>query len=220
MKYKIVRKNLLKESATIAGVLVLLAASLYFLISWHDDKEQENRNLQTELTSLKNEMQSLDSKYTNWRQNNSLYEEALAKNKSSELSISRGLIRDLFDRYRNQFALRNVSLQMQPVQPISLPEYNRQNFNMVYSEVTISFDALTDLDVYRLISALQSDLSGKIKMLSFSVIKKNNLTKEAATDIATKGTVNMVSASMRLLWVGIAQAEEASGGGANAPATP
>lgn len=207
MKNKHLKKRLLLESLAFIAVLGVLGGALNYLIGMHEEQERDNNTVNTQLTALRNELQALDGKYNGWRQNNALYETAIKKKKQGRLMPDRAQIRSLFTRYNEQFMLSETSLQMQPLQELEGAEYKRPTANMVYSVVTVSFNALNDLDVYRLIQAIEKDFSGAVKMRSVSITKRNKASKEILASISQTGPLDMVAATITFFWVGIRQPE-------------
>lgn len=208
MKNQIVKRKLLIECLAIVIGLLVLSAALYFLSIWYDDKEQENRMLKTQEVSLQNEMQSLNNKYTSWRENNGVYQEAVNRSNKGDLTPNRNTIRSLFARYNDEFRLKNVSLQMAPIIDVPDPSYKRNTANMLYSEVAVDLEALTDLDVFRLIEAIEKDFAGKVKMLSVKITRSQPVSPDVLKQISMEGSAKMVTANLRFLWIGISQVED------------
>ncbi|MGE0754440.1 MAG: hypothetical protein AB7L92_04700 [Alphaproteobacteria bacterium] len=218
MKNNSVQKKLLFETMAIVIALMVLGGLLYFLSTWHEEKESANRGLQTQLTSLQNEMQSLSNKYTSWRQNNALYEEALQKSKNNQLSLNPNAIRAFFKRYKDEFMLSEVNLRMAPMVELEGPEFKKNTASMVYSEVNVEFEALTDLDVFRVLDSIEREFGGKVKMLSVAVTRHEAVAQKVLRQIAVDGSAKMVSAKVRFLWMGINQTDPQTPAPTAAPA--
>jgi hypothetical protein len=215
MKHQVIRKRLLVETLVITGICVVAITGVYFLSMLHEDFQQQNISLQTQVTSLNNEMTSLNDKYVKIRANHDVYEEAKAKSATDQLSINRELVRRLFINYNTKYFLKNPVLQVGPIMEVADPPYKRNNSTMIYSEINISVDALTDEDIYRLIQSIENDFTGAVKMTRLVVTRQSRLNAEVAKNIIERGDVKMVTATMRFLWLGIRSAEAQQQANAN-----
>lgn len=213
------QKRLLMEGLVTVGGLVVAGAVIWVLSSFHDDLTQENLALQTQVASLNNEFSSLGNKYNKVQQNFNVYQEASLKQANDELAVNRDLIRKLLQSYTARFHLKNMSLNMARTQNVTESAYKRPTAAMAYSMVDISFDALSDEDVYALIDAIQREFSGKVKFYEMTLTRQSKLTKEHLLQIAESGHSKLVSASLKFIWFGInAESPEADkAGAANAP---
>ncbi len=203
MKHQIVRKRLLMETMMIMGGLCVGGVTAYYLDVLHGEYEQQNIALQTQVATLNNEMTSLNDKYLKINKNHAIYEEAKEKQAKEGLAVNSELIRRLFAGYNTRYYLKNLSLQMSPVQEITDAPYKRSTSALIFSEINVSVDALTDQDIYKLIQSIQKDLSGVVRMSKITVTRQNRLTGNIAKDIVEKGEIKMVSASLKFMWLGI-----------------
>lgn len=213
MKYHVIRKRLLIESLAVIGLLALGAGVLLLLISMHDEYATENLSLQTQVTQQANELASINDKYTRIQKHHDIYEEAKRKLQNDQLSVSKESVVKLLREYRNQYAIKDVSVNMSPPKQSASPVYTKKTARISYSEVSLGMEALTDEDVYKFIGTIYQEFPGIVKITNIKVTRENKLSKEIALQIAKNGRAPLVSAEVKFNWFGIETLDSADDAG-------
>jgi hypothetical protein len=206
MKAADLKKRFLMESAVFAGLLVLLAGVALYLDSIAEAYDREAITLQSQAASVTNEMNTLREQFNKVHQNSVQYEEFLKKSANDGLVINRELVRSKFDAYKTRFFLSNVHLSMLAVQDAGASNpanKEKSTSNIQQSEVTVTFDALNDEDVYSLLQAIQSDFSGATRVTKFSIKCANKVTDAALSEITKTGQYSMVQGQLKFIWFGL-----------------
>lgn len=223
MKATDLKKRLIMETviyASILGVMGAIALSLDTMSTSYDSQAQ---SLQSQSNQVTNEMMQLREKYDKVQKNSQLYEEMQKKSANDGLVINRDAVRAKFDDYKARFFLNNVHLTMQAVQDVSLPGAvagAKPKSTMQQSEVSVTFDALNDEDVFGLLQAVESEFSGATKVTKFSIKRANKVTDSVLNEITKSGQAAMVQGELKFVWYGLKPQEVAPNtpAGANAPA--
>jgi len=204
MNIKPLKKSILKETMIFGGIAMLMAAVLFFINMMHDDFTQKKNTLQGEANRLSGEKQQVENSLLNVQQNSHILTEASARTANPGMYIERNAVRDIFNIYRSQYYLKKLTVDMQPVVEVtSDPKFKRKTLIGIQSEVKISFEAVSDEDVYQMIRALFKELPGFTKMTSFEMKRMANISNQTVIDIRSQGSAALVSGSVGFTWYGI-----------------
>lgn len=218
MKHQVVRQKLLKEGAVLLAVIVVMGGGAFYASLMVEDYEQQKRTLENEVNTITNQMNNLREKF-NKVNNAKIYEEIEKKNSRNELAIDRQAIKKKFDDYRGTYFLDNLSLTVDP--PQESASGKRANSAIMTSNVQVTFDAVNDEHVYRLIDAMENELPGVVRMTLVNIGRQGKLTEEELRALAKNGRIALVRGELRFTWLGIKNIDpNASKEGLNAPRQP
>lgn len=209
MRYQDVKRKLILETSIVLLILAALAGLVYFLNALAEDYTLQTGQLKEQLTAVTNEVRTLQDKYHKTQNNMELYAQIAEKNENDGLSISRKLLRKKVNEFKPRYYLNDLAITMAPAKDLTGDKYKYKTGNMVSSELTVNFDALTDEDVYSLMQSMQDELSGAVKTTKFSITRQNKATDDSLRQIAKSGQYSMVKGSIQLKWMGIKSADTA-----------
>lgn len=208
MDLKQLKKRLVLETGVIAGVCAVLGGVTYYLDTVSEDFVRQNRELEGKVNSIGAEINALHEKYSKVQQNSQLYQEAMRKKGENRLYINREQVRDKFNQFKDRYYLNNLRLSMQAIQEMADPLYKRKTNVMVSSEVSVTFDALSDIYVYQLMDAMAEELSGSCKIIKLSLSRNDsNLSAETLRSISQSGSASLVKGEVKFQWLGIKPVE-------------
>lgn len=217
MKSNAIKKRLLMESVGVGLLLAFLGGSAYFLSMLYDDALQQSATLETQMNAITTEATTLKERYSRIKDNADLYYEIVQKSNTDGFALSRQVIRKKFDQYKALYFLSNLKLSMGPTTEMTGPKYKRNTQIMVSSDITVSFEALSDEDVYSMMHAVERDFPGTVKTTRFTLSRKNKLTDEALLTITQSGQYPLVSGQWLFTWIGIKPIETDATKNANVP---
>jgi hypothetical protein len=202
-KSKQFTKNILTEGG-IALLLILVIGGICFYLSTLDEEfTQDSNKMRSKVDGILQEYTSLQEKYKFVTENISLYEEIITNQKNSGLLISKQLMFEKFNQFKNQFSLANLRVSVSPVQDSKDPKLKTKTNQVKYSEVSLDFDTLFDENVYNLLAKMQTELSG------ISVVSKLSMTQLKVLDaailktIATDGAYPLIKTNITFNWYSI-----------------
>ncbi len=205
MKYQDVRKRLIKEAAILVVAISALGGGTYYATMMSEDYVQQKQVLDNEIAMISSQMNDLRTKYSKVQGNMELYEEIRTKNANNELAINRQASRKKFEIFKNRYFLNNLSLTVTPEMETTNPKL--KNSSIVASDVQLSFEALTDEDVYELLGAIDKEMSGAVKITAMRLERTQKLTDEMLNTIAKTGKLPLIKGEMKLVWYGIKTVE-------------
>lgn len=107
--------------------------------------------------------------------------------------------RALLDDLKNSYNLRDLQVNLQA--PSNREDIgNLKYVSLRYTTVSITFNAFTDIEVYKFIAALQNELPGYVQIKEFNINAANTVDINVANTIATQGAQNIISARLNIVW--------------------
>jgi hypothetical protein len=207
MKYESIKRILVTESSIVAAALVVFSGILYGMVVTRDNAIKNKETLQTQVAAVMNEHQTLEGKYYKIQQNMDLYRDLMGKSENDGLLVDRQVLRAKIDEFKTRYFLNDLSITMGAVKDLSGPKYQYASSRMVSSELTVTFDTLTDEDIFSFLQSLQNELPGGLKVGQFSLARNNKITDEALRAIAKSGQYSMVKGEAKFTWMGIRNME-------------
>jgi len=203
MKHQELKARLIKQTLAIGGLLIGLAVIIGGLLMLSDDFQQANDTLKNDVAALTAEGNTLQEKYTKVQQNISLYQEAMARSEAGRLTINHQSVGDSFNRLNDKFYLSNLHLTMSGINEVKSADFKSKNAVIVSSEVSVTFQAISDEYVYWMLDQMQQDLAGSARLTKLTLKRGGPVTDEVLHGIIQKGTFALVNAEMKFLWFGV-----------------
>lgn len=198
------KKSILKETIIFAAVALILAGMVVYISMLYDEFTQKKSTLEGQSNQLMTEKQQLEASFLNVEQNKDAYQEALDRTANPGMFIDRQAIRDLFNIYRSQFFLKKLVLDMQPVTEVTTDaKFTRKTLVGIQSEVKMSFEAISDEDIYAMIRALHKELPGYARVHAIDIKRVPAIEKQNIIEIRKQGVTKLVEGSIDFVWYGI-----------------
>ncbi|MDE3016502.1 MAG: hypothetical protein KGI29_06240 [Pseudomonadota bacterium] len=207
MKYQEIRKQLLKESAAIATAVAVLVGVVYYFDAVEGNYQKESTDLYNQVAGIRNQTNRLYDQYSRVQKNTAIYREAMEKNANHQLTISRQAVREHFGKLRDRYYLNNVHLTMSPITAMAESQYKRNTVGMESSDITLSFEAISDEYVYDMLEAMQQELPGSSRVNQLTLTLTQPLTSGILREISQKGTFPLVSGKIEFTWFGVSPME-------------
>ena len=207
MRYEEVKKRLWSEGIIVAVVMIVLAGGSYYLMTWADENERQNKQLENQVNTIVAAMNTLRDKYSSVQKSAEIYQEVLQKSNNGRLSVDRELLRKKFLQFRSRYYLNGLSANMQPAQAMNKPQYRRRTYLLTNSEVKATFFMLSDEHLYNLIQAMQQELPGAIQVTQCTIVRQNRLTDATLESISKSGDAQLINADIKFNWLGMTPVE-------------
>ncbi len=196
-----IKKRLLLHSGAGVVLLAALGGLAYFVMITGDEYIQEKQTLENAVNTVNNEISTLRAKYAKVQGNTKLYQEMLRKTAENKLDLDRQVMRDRLDAYRSEYYLSSLTLAVDPIQESKTAR--GVSSTVVSSEVSVSFGALTDADVYDMMQSMQRTLPGEIRVTAFNIRQEGKVDNAAIANIAKGGDTAFVRGDIKFTWFGI-----------------
>ncbi len=169
LKYKKMRKRLTVETGIAAAVLFVLAGVNYYLDSEIMTNTQQETALQGNILGIAQQISDLERKYDLLKSSLLEFKALKQKQEDGNFNVSRTETKDMFDKLRKEYRISNLTLSVTPETPKTGEAYSRKTSQIMESNVTIQFDALSDLHVFAFMQSLTDTLPGFLSISDFSI---------------------------------------------------
>jgi hypothetical protein len=205
------RRAIIKEFIILAALCLFSGVGLWAISVLYDDFEQKKNNASRVANELMAQKQSIETKFTAVKSNMGVYQESQRWAESPGLFIDSQAVRDLFNYYQSILFIKKMSVEMQPIADMTgTPSMVREHFVVTKTSAKVMIDAVSDEDVYALLRVMQSELPGFLRVVSFTLKKTKDLSKEVLAEVRKQGSSSVVTAEIQLDWYGLRSTDSAS----------
>ncbi len=208
-KARQLRRRFLTETGVMAAVLGVLGGGVWYLDGVSQAPTTESQTLEGQVNAITNEMRDLRSKFLRVQQEKSVYDEVVQNSVHGGLTINGQSLRDRFETFSGTGRFANLHVSMTPVQDTKDIRYRRKDATICSSNVQVTFEAMSDEDVYGLLQDI-GQLPGASTITGFSLATNTALTEPVLQAIAEKGTYPVLKGQMKFSWLGIKAPEPAA----------
>lgn len=198
MKYNAQKKQTqIRVSIALIALIITIATCLYITNTHNITKQtlfhERNKTIQqqSKLQRLLQEKKEFSESIKLWRQ---LQGESRSFD-GLKIDDSKAILKNLEDTYK----LTNTSITITP--PIEIRDLHKNKTTLVISsEVTLSFETITDEIAFNFISELPKALPGYIKITSLKMERHNNLTDNTIKKLYNGTPVGLVKTNISFNW--------------------
>jgi hypothetical protein len=216
-KYKRLRKNLIFESAVIAGVLTALAGGAFFISSMSDDYRNQRNTISGQIGGLAAQIGQLQAQLTKAQRSMGAYQDLLKRNQNAGFTLSRQDAKTKLETLRDRYRLATMHVNMSPIVDASDAKYQKKTVSMISNTMTLDMDAMSDEDIVAFMDDMEKELSGFVRVTTFSIVKSEKVSNENLLTISQRGTFPMVRGEIKFIWMGIKSLDD---GKASIPKPP
>lgn len=195
--HPVLKKKLIISGSALAFMLVLTAIVGGILYSFLDNKRtysnrltRETRDIQSRITRSKNNNKHMVESLTAWEKL-STQDKAM---KGLRLSEAKKTLDNMVDEYWLSDVRTTFS------KPAIVPHEEQETFNIASSNVSISFNGVSDTMIYTFLDALNEDFPGIIVLKKFSIDKQGTLERETIKQIASGQKPSLFRANVEFEW--------------------
>jgi hypothetical protein len=217
MKYDKLKRQVGVELGIMGGVLLVMAALIYVLISVLEDYETGNQGIQKQVDAIDLEMNTLRGRFSNIKNNIDIYEEISKKKAEGRLAINRQMALEKFNQFKTRYTLSSMRMTVSNAQEVKDGIFKRKNSNVNFSDVVVSFEVMSDENIFQLVDSLREELPGISKVVRMNMYRQRPFDDEVYRQVAQKGTYPLIKSEIRFIWFGINSTEPPA---ASSPATP
>lgn len=202
-KHQRVIKKLVKYGIFAAIVIVVNLGILIFLMQYNDSLDKDISGIERETRNLSRENQELLSKQERAKASLDLYERLIGNNAENTFSVEKRVITRLLRDLNNEYQLRNLQLEVKPVQYKEEAPFTLKTGTLIASDVMISFESITDSFAYAFTDHLFEGLANFLLVRKFA-IKKDGDVKAKFADSSSKGAIpSLAKGNLQFRWIGL-----------------
>ncbi len=202
MKIAVVRNRLIKQSSIVGVVIILFGGIMFYLDSLVEESDNNINSLRGQVDSVTRQVMDLSNEYG--KVTNIMDEYRLIKQKQSEkmLDIDKKALRDAIAEIRNKNHLDVSEVKVSEIKTLSDPKYKRDAVFVESSDISITANAVSDLDILALIKKLEQGFSG-VKFTSFSMKLAKDLDNSVLLAVKETGFTPMINGKINLTLFGL-----------------
>lgn len=202
-KLRTLKKRVVTEGAAAAGAVTLLLGIAFYTQGEIERQTQRQQALRSDIHSIEQQIADLERKHG--IVNRSIVEFHRLKNrqKRGAFTIDRDQATDIFDTLRRKYRISNLSMTVTPKDVMAGADLVRPTGQIMFSEATLEFDAMSDLHVFSFVQDAADTLPGFLKITDFDISRQRQITNDVYVSVSRGEQPRMVSAKVRFLWLGI-----------------
>ena len=212
-KQRALKKKIIILSGIFLAVIFVLAALWYLLSSQESSSAGDFKKVQRETRTISSKINAIETKYELARNSISQFSDLNSKLKNGDLSISEQKVSDVLEKLNAIHRISNLKLEIDKIAPSPASNLTVDDkLETEFTNITIEFDALSDLHVLAFLKAIEDNLEGYLDMSVASISRERQITREVLQAFANGEKPRVVSAKVKYIWFGIdamtADAEE------------
>lgn len=202
------KKNLIKQSAIMAVVMIVLGGIGFWLSGYND-------TAQSDMSLKQNQNNMISSQYREIETNLGLqnevakYHDDYVKTNNENFVINRETIAESLATLRKTHHLIDMELTQSPITEVADNVLTLKSGKAVKSTVHITFGGLTDNSIYNFIFDLKHKLSGIVLVSELKIVKSGELNKAVVVAATEQHTITpIIKGELTFVWLGIAPTPE------------
>jgi hypothetical protein len=199
------KKNIINFSLTIFLLAVFIAIIL-FVNFQNNNLRQDIDRTKNQTSQIRNQGVEIESKTIEIKKYKELWK-TIEDNKKNITGIKVDDVNKTLDSLGEKYSITK------PVIKITLPEalndgiFFRQTINVLFSKITLSFNALDDAKAIMFLSELTSSLPGYLVVNNFEIKKGKNYSSQDLIDISVGKISGTIEAKADILWYSFKEKE-------------
>lgn len=197
------KRKLIREGSILGGILLvlgLLAGGSDYMAS---SNETQITALQAQFNSNMSLLTDLENKYQMIKESVDEYTHIKQQITDGFYTLDREKAQEVLARIGKQHRIDKINTQMSPIETYATPEATFQRADVQFSDVRLSFQAMSDMHVYALVDSLMKELPGIKKITGLSISAVKPFSNELLLEMGAGKRPEMVNAEITFLWMGI-----------------
>lgn len=203
LNIQIQKKKLIKEGSIAFAVVAILGGLAGFSNYMASRNEQQISMLQGQFNGYMGQLSELERKYQLIKESVEEYLQIKKKIKAGYYTLDREKAKEILSDIGKKHRIDKISTQMSPIETLTMPDATFQRADVQFSDVRLSFKAMSDLHVYAFIDSLMQELPGVKKITGLSISMTDKFSNGALIDMSSGKKPEIVNAEISFLWMGI-----------------
>ena len=183
-------------------IFIILCFVCYFVLHFFIVKNLKEKLKITDLTNqiglIQNETREIDRKVNLVKNYIHMWEEEITENQKIRNGIDMESIRVVIDDIANKHSIDNLNISFSI--PTQITEIKGNPIDVLNTEITITFNCLTEYSVYYFLNELTNNKNAFFIIEELEIKKIKNIDKELIKTLIENGTANLLSVTIKLQW--------------------
>ena len=202
MKFSTIRNALIKQTIVVIIVLGAVIAPVIYANSLNEEYDQKIISLKSEADTIAKNVSDLFREYNDATNMMMTYSDIQQKRENKMLTVNKLALRDVIVGTRSKYAFANLDVNMGEVKPREGGQSKLTTVMIEESPITINFNAMSDVDIFGLVEALQTAFVGfNFTHMKLTLLKEVDNT--VLLSIQQSGFEPLVNAKIDLVWAGL-----------------
>lgn len=220
MKFMLLKKILMKEAGIFAVILLVIGAAMFFMMNKESSLNDEMNSLNSNVSSVNGESQTLQAQYTKAKNSLTLYRSIEDGKQSMDDSLSRENATKLINRLKEEYLLSSLSMTITPMVDIKDSGIDTKTATLVFSEVTLKFSAMSDEQFFSFVNAISREFPGYLTYTKLDLKRTSPINTEIFKAVSRGDRPALVNGEVAFKWYGLksnAETPKPAEGAAAAP---
>lgn len=209
-KLKRLKKQLLKDGGTFAGVLAVILVIYFALSSYEASLAEDKKKLARTVNRINSEAQELTNSLTRAKESLGLYEQLTAREQGEEPLDREEAMRLLAD-LKKRFKLASLSLVMAPPKAIPQEFLPSKTMGAEYSVVKLKFSGMTDEYLLSFVNAVSEEFKGYVRIDDLKINRDETITQTALAKVSRGEIPALTSGELTFHWFGLSEVKAEKG---------
>lgn len=187
-----------------AAIVIIVNLSIYiFLSGYSESLETEEGKIERETRKISRENSELLSKHQRAKASLDLYNRLVGNNAENTFTVEKNLITRLLSNLNSQYQLRNLQLELKPVEYKKEEPFTLKTGTLIASDVVITFESITDSFSYAFLESVQDGLSNFLLVRNFNIQKTGDINDLLIENTEQNAIPTLTKGSLEFRWIGL-----------------
>lgn len=215
-KIGVLKSRLIKLSVVAVVSAALSAAAAAGIYAWYGQLDQEKRTAESQLNAARRDITSQEEKSRQAESYLDLYREIKSGNSKIGGGLNREQAQEWITKTALHYELTDLAGDFEPIAPIQNPEFQKQTLEGLSSKVSLSFSAMTDVQLYGFLEKLVEEFPGYVKLESLELKKKGDITPAVFEQVGKGEIPELATGKVVFHWIGVREIAKKEGEAADA----
>lgn len=211
IKAQTLKKKLMKISIIASVVVLVTGAAAYGVFAWSSGLVDEAKDAKNKVNRARGDVTNREAKNKEAQEYLELYNQITSDSEQNKISdLNRDKAEEWIKRTAIEHNILNMTGSVDPIAPIASPAFKKKTFEGITSTVELKFGAMTDEQVFRFVDALLKNFPGYVKIDSFTITKRGEITQTVIQQAQRGQFPELVVGELQFHWIGVREVPTAS----------
>ncbi len=183
-------------------IVIALITMLSIINALNNSLENEQKNIEINSKSTTKKLASLKNEIVSTQKAQKLWEEGVSEKFQERTGMKVKELNKILEQLKESYKLKNLIVNL------TNPERKKENINLEFSKImysvgNISFESLTDIDVFKFIETFHKEIPGFIQIKSLETIRNKGKIENALKEIESGKIAGLINYRMEFIWLDV-----------------
>lgn len=180
-------------------LFILILGLFITLVYYQTSNSSAEKKFKQQASSLKQKVQSKKNYLIDSEKAVKKWNDEIIKRNPDRTGLKIEEFRALLDDLKDSFNLSNLKINL--LAPSNREDVgNLKHIHLRNTTIKITFDAFTDIEVYKFISSIVNELPGYVQIDDLTINATNKIDESVAASISELGSRDIVKANLSIIW--------------------